>query len=698
MRKLFSALKYSVCLATLLLLMIYFADAQERSLNLKGKVVDNLGEPVYTALVKIQESGAQKVTDGDGFFSFEHIAPGNYHLQIRSLGYKSIQKEITISENDTALLHFVLQSTQQQLEAATVTEKTASRKLNESGFHVNAIDMSTYANTNADINQVLNVTTGVRIREEGGLGSNFKFSLNGFSGNQVKFFMDGLPMDNFGSSLTLNNFPVNMAERVEVYKGVLPINLGTDALGGAVNIVTRSNSNYLDVSYAIGSFNTHRASVNGAYTNQKTGFTVRTNAFFNYSDNNYKVLAPIKNLQTSSFEDEEWVKRFHDNYQSAAIQLEAGLTNKRYADKLLFGIIASENDKDLQTGVVMEEVYGAMKTKSHTIVPSLKYQKKDLFIKGLETNLYTAYNRSSLKRIDTTSRIYNWRGEWIPNPSYNDESAGGERGRTQNENTDREWLLTNNWNYRINAQQGLALNYTMTDFHRKGYDVENPEALENRFPTNLTKHILGLSYNLDVWNKWTTSFFGKWYFMNATGYEKVGAFTEDERYEATSYSYNNPGFGVATAMFIYPQLQAKASFERTYRLPESGEIFGDGVFTVANYNLKPERSNNFNVGLRYASKEDKPHQFSVEGDFIYRLTRDYIRMDQSVSGGNRSMENKGKVRTMGGEGEIKYDYKHRLFASINATYQQILDKQEFEQSGGYTGGATRNITYDYRLH
>lgn len=87
----------------------------------------------------------------------------------------------------------------------------------------------------------------------------------------------------------------------------------------------------------------------------------------------------------------------------------------------------------------------------------------------------------------------------------------------------------------------------------------------------------------------------------------------------------------------------------------------------------------------------------MEGDFIYRLTRDYIRMDQSVSGGNRSMENKGKVRTMGGEGEIKYDYKHRFFASVNATYQQILDKQEFEESGGYTGGRTRNVTYGYRL-
>ena len=47
-----------------------------------------------------------------------------------------------------------------------------------------------------------------------------------------------------------------MAERVEVYKGVLPVNLGADALGGAVNIVSRRDANYLDATYSFGSFNT----------------------------------------------------------------------------------------------------------------------------------------------------------------------------------------------------------------------------------------------------------------------------------------------------------------------------------------------------------------------------------------------------------------------------------------------------------
>lgn len=72
-----------------------------------------------------------------------------------------------------------------------------------------------------DIGQVLDRVTGVRVKETGGVGSNVSVSLNGFTGNQIKFFVDGLPMDNFGSSFQLNNIPINFADRIEIYKGVV---------------------------------------------------------------------------------------------------------------------------------------------------------------------------------------------------------------------------------------------------------------------------------------------------------------------------------------------------------------------------------------------------------------------------------------------------------------------------------------------
>ncbi|WP_350340028.1 hypothetical protein [Paraflavitalea speifideaquila] len=49
-------------------------------------------------------------------------------------------------------------------------------------------------------------------------------------------------MDNFGSSFQINNIPINFAERVEVYKGVVPVWLGSDALGAPLILLPATSS------------------------------------------------------------------------------------------------------------------------------------------------------------------------------------------------------------------------------------------------------------------------------------------------------------------------------------------------------------------------------------------------------------------------------------------------------------------------
>src|SRR5699024_7292725 len=108
-----------------------------------------------------------------------------------------------------------------------VKAQSDAMKVKSSGFSVNSIEMKHYVNTTTDLSQVLNRSAGVKVREQGGLGSDFEFSINGLSGDHVKFFIDGIPLESYGSGITLNNIPVNLAERIEVYKGVVPAHLGS---------------------------------------------------------------------------------------------------------------------------------------------------------------------------------------------------------------------------------------------------------------------------------------------------------------------------------------------------------------------------------------------------------------------------------------------------------------------------------------
>lgn len=566
--------------------------------------------------------------------------------------------------------------------------------MGDQGLLWNSVETKKLLGTSADLGQALKNTTGLKIREDGGMGSDFKLSLNGFSGKQVKLFLDGLPMDNVGTSLGLNNLPASIAERIDVYKGVTPVDLGSDALGGAINIVTRKQANFLDASLSAGSFQTQRFSLNAAYSHPKNGWTMRFMAFMNHSENTYRVYVSSKELLTGQSGTPAWYRRFHDGFASAGVQLQGGVTDRSWADLLLFGLVYAGQEKDFQHGIVMDEVYGRMHATSRSWAPSVKYKKDRWLINGLDLSIQSTIQVSSYQLVDTSARIYNWAGAWIPDASCG-AGAGAERSRTSNINRDRDWLTAALMQYRLNSAQKLTWNTTYSNFHRKSFDAENPDAPANRYPSTLGKMVTGLSWLAD-WSGVKTTVFAKAYGMDALGFRTVDIFTDLEREESIRYRYVLPGFGGSMSLNSNDIWQFRASWEHTSRMPESAEIFGDGVFVVYSAGLKPEKSNNANLGVHL----NVPFgQNGIQADLglLHRMTSDYIRLDQAVSGGNRTMQNKGMVQTLGLESEVSYRFARRLNASVNITWQSLTDKQEFEQASGYTGGRTRNITYGFRL-
>jgi outer membrane cobalamin receptor len=168
------------------------------------------------------------------------------------------------------------------LRNVTVFGKSKTQRLREGALSVNAIDINSFIGSIHSLNDVVDHTAGVKIREEGGVGSDFDLSISGMSGNSVRYFIDGVPMDAKGTGLTLSNLPVSLIDHVEIYKGVVPTWLNSDVLGGAVNIVTnRKRKNFLDMSYGLGSYHTHKADLNAQYV-LKNGMTLRPTFGVNY--------------------------------------------------------------------------------------------------------------------------------------------------------------------------------------------------------------------------------------------------------------------------------------------------------------------------------------------------------------------------------------------------------------------------------
>ena len=57
----------------------------------------------------------------------------------------------------------------------------------------------------------------------------------------TKAYIDGMPMDNSNTSFGLNNIPAGFASQLQVYKGVVPVDLGGDAIGGVIRLVMKSD-------------------------------------------------------------------------------------------------------------------------------------------------------------------------------------------------------------------------------------------------------------------------------------------------------------------------------------------------------------------------------------------------------------------------------------------------------------------------
>lgn len=647
----------------------------QNAYKLSGIVRDEKNNILSDVYIIVENSIYKTISNNDGYYEITNLPVGKYRIKFFSGGYTAHGQDIEIKDQSLSL-NIVLANNEEALNDVTVVGMTEAEKANRQAYNVTAIDAKKLYNTTLDIADALDRTAGVRVRESGGLGSNMNFSINGFSGRQVKIFIDGMPMDDFGASFQLNNIPVNIADRIEVYRGVVPVWLGADALGGAVNIVTKTKrKNYLDLSYSYGSFNTHKTVLSGAYTTKK-GFMTQLSLYQNYSDNNYWINVDVADLNTGQYFPNQRLRRFHDKYHNENALLQAGVVEKKWADEFLVGITLGKSYSDIQTGARMVSVFGQLHKRSSLLMPVLKYAKNNFIIQGLHVRLSGNYNLGYEQNIDTAHRRYNWFGDY---KQYN--GAGGERGLNMYKYNNNNGTAVANFDYRINDKHAVSLNNVLTTFNRKGSDELFPNENKYDFPRIARKNITGLSYIFNKADKFTFNLF----FKNYSQYQKKAlAFNENGAtvYKNVSQTVNVQGYGTALSYYLINNLQIKASYEKSYRMPEPDELFGDNVNVEGNPNLKPERSSNYNLGLIYDKSINDKNYFSATANIIYRDAADFIRTHLNRNETMLISDNLASVTNFGAEADLSYTINKKYNFGINATYQNIRNNTKYE--AGYT--------------
>lgn len=572
------------------------------------------------------------------------------------------------AQSDTSRATILKKDSVRILSGVLVNGIVTSKILRQQPVNVSIVDARPFYNSNITGVDLLRQTSGIKVKQDGGYGSRTAFLINGSTGKQVKFFIDGLPQDNLGETQSLNILPIEQTERIEVYKGILPVELGADALGAAINIITRKEKqDYVDVSYAISSFNTHRINLlSKKYLSNH--FYTSVQGSLNYATNNYAVTAEVPD-QYGNPEVKD-VKRFHDVYKNYSLKIETGFTNTKWADQLSLTVIKAGLYDQLQNNLVMTQPYGMAFYKENLFSSIVKYQKANLF-KNFNLTGFASYNRINGLFTDTSKNIYNWNGEVVGR-----KFSGGEISSSANElniYTDvvnAKLIAT----YKINEAYKIIFSNTIQHYYRTGKDT-----VAQKFyggidyfgtPSSLLKNIAGIGIEGLLLNKklrFTSAV--KHLYAHIKGYQIDWA-----TLFPSSQNINDVTYNLALAFKISKQVLLKTSYEHAARLPDAEEAFGDLMLVKPNPKLVPEKSDNINLNLLYnTAKVD----FELTGFFRKVSNVIYLRPTQFIT----TYQNLLKANVAGAEAAIRYYAATYLTVNANITYQDLRNQSNIDNSG-----------------
>ena len=641
-------------------------------------------EPIVGAVVQLKELKKYAVADAQGNFSL--LVPyrkAPYTFTIESMGYKT-QEQTLIVAQPVVVLNVAMEEEITALTGITVEAITPIKQVEKSAYNVAAIDATKLTHLNSNAADMLAKASGVKVRETGGVGAESQINLNGFTGQHVRTFVDGVPISR-ASSFQIGNIPTELIDRIEIYKGVVPVTFGSDALGGAVNIVTRrSNTQYANLSYTFGSFNTHKSTLNvGAPLTDNIG--IELNAYQNYSDNSYKVLTHYLDLTKGIYsKDKQWFKRFHDRYHNEVIIGKVNIFKEPWADKLSFSLNYNQEYKQIQNANLMQIVFGGKYQTSYTYSTGIEYEKKNL-LKGLSFSVVGRYDLTTTNVVDEENRIYSWDGSYRIKPT---------KGEAMYQNTVFEGktaYVAAHLDYWLSEKHFLQLTHTFSHYYRlTKSQLFTPFSSDADFMDRINqKNITGLSYKYVPNDQWTVLAFGKYYAAKVTGPAVVSGHGYLSVYEDHTERTNALGVGIGSSYEFSKELLAKLSYEKSYRLPNDRELFGDGDLEIGANQLRPEHSENLNVNLSW-QPETNGHALLAEGGFALRYIQDYIIRNVASTGAATS-KNHGKVLTLGGDFTLRYFYQKTFSVGGNLSYMDMRNRERKNTNGA------DSVTYGDRV-
>lgn len=232
---------------TLLLVVLLSSSTYPQNFgSITGLIVDEkTQDPLIGVNVVVRKTVLGASTDSEGRFAITRIPPGIYSLDVSMMGYRTQTRDrVKVSAGETVHLKITLEETIIAMNPIVVTAGKHPQSLSSSHQAVNVITHSRIVQRQSQrLEETLAPVAGIHFNEE-------NISIRGSSGysvfnvgSRVLLMIDGVPsLSSDLSAINWEMLPMLDVDRIEVVKGAGSALYGSSAMGGVVNIITRTPS------------------------------------------------------------------------------------------------------------------------------------------------------------------------------------------------------------------------------------------------------------------------------------------------------------------------------------------------------------------------------------------------------------------------------------------------------------------------
>ncbi|MBX3026669.1 TonB-dependent receptor [bacterium] len=500
----------------------------------------------------------------------------------------------------------------------------------------------------------LEEAAGVQVQRYGGLGAFSTISIRGSSANQVPVYLDGVPLSQAqNQTVDLSTLPLDSLQRIDVYRGTIPVGFGGGGIGGVVNLITKppSATPSTELQAGYGSFETRK--VVASHTQQVDGVDLLGHVTYLGSKGNFTSFND--NGTPDNPTDDGETTRVNNQFDAVGGLARAG--------------------RDLGDGLRLDGTQELF-YRSQGVPGPATVQFTQPSLEELRSLTYLRLSAAGLagNAVDTSGTlygVYSFQNFFSPPQDFGPYDTHNQTAVAGGSNTGTwytPWQQSLSWFDEVAYEQFFPYNGAAVDVPADGPDQtrlrvtlaaqDEARLFDDRLllvPSLRYEHLLDDFSGVNLANQ------------------------PDTPPMTNNLDLVSPSFGAMLRLTPWAALRGNVGYFQ--RAPNFAELFGNTGSVLGNADLKPEKGLNADVGATATSGAWRWIDRALLELALFNTDYDDLITFEATSPDQFRAMNIGKARVRGLELSAAGAALRHLGLQLNYTHQQSEDR-----SGDYTDG------------